>query len=110
LFVRIRLLGDLAKVDRETSGSCLNWDAAPRVGAECNGGRARLETGAIALTNPPELTLDDLAGEAAVLRVYRQVFAVLAREAGAMSVGTARSTKSLSGRMSATTGQRSRPM
>jgi hypothetical protein len=36
------------------------------------------------LTDPPELTLDDLTGEAAVLRVYRQVFAVLAREAGAM--------------------------
>ncbi|WP_245975695.1 hypothetical protein [Amycolatopsis palatopharyngis] len=48
--------------------------------------RARLETGVIALTNLPELTLDDLAGEAAVLRVYRQVFAVLAREAGAMIV------------------------
>ncbi|WP_020663577.1 hypothetical protein [Amycolatopsis benzoatilytica] len=36
------------------------------------------------MTEPPELTLDDLTGEAAVLRVYRQVFAVLAREAGAM--------------------------
>lgn len=36
------------------------------------------------MTDPPELTLDDLTGEAAVLRVYRQVFAVLAREAGAM--------------------------
>lgn len=36
------------------------------------------------MTDPPELTLDDLAGEAAVLRVYRQLFAVLAREAGAM--------------------------
>lgn len=36
------------------------------------------------LTDLPEQTLDDLAGEAAVLRVYRQVFAVLAREAGAM--------------------------
>lgn len=45
-----------------------------------------METGGIALTDPPELTLDDLAGEAAVLRVYRQVFAVLAREAGAMIV------------------------
>jgi hypothetical protein len=43
-----------------------------------------METGVIALTNPSELTLDDLAGEAAVLRIYRQVFAVLAREAGAM--------------------------
>lgn len=40
----------------------------------------------IALTDPPELTLDDLAGEAAVLRIYRQVFAVLAREARAMIV------------------------
>lgn len=39
-----------------------------------------------ALTDTPELTLEDLAGEAAVLRVYRQVFAVLAREAGAMTV------------------------
>ncbi|ONI91739.1 hypothetical protein ALI22I_07685 [Saccharothrix sp. ALI-22-I] len=33
-----------------------------------------------------ELTLDDTAGEAAILRLYRQVFAVLAREAGAMIV------------------------
>ncbi|MFF0148543.1 hypothetical protein ATK36_5195 [Amycolatopsis sulphurea] len=40
----------------------------------------------ISLTDPPELALDDLAGEAAVLRIYRQVFAVLAREAGAMIV------------------------
>lgn len=31
-----------------------------------------------------ELMFDELAGEAAVLGVYRQVFAVLAREAGAM--------------------------
>jgi hypothetical protein len=38
------------------------------------------------LTDPPELTLDELTGEAAVLRVYRQLFAVLAREAGAMIV------------------------
>ncbi len=29
-------------------------------------------------------SFDDLAGEAAVLGVYRQVFAVLARESGAM--------------------------
>ncbi|WP_231648722.1 hypothetical protein [Saccharothrix sp. NRRL B-16348] len=42
------------------------------------------KAGASALTDPPELTFDDLTGEAAVLRVYRQVFAVLAREAGAM--------------------------
>lgn len=47
---------------------------------------ACLETRVIALTDPPELTLDNLASEAAVLRVYRQVFAVLAREAGAMIV------------------------
>lgn len=39
-----------------------------------------------ASSDPPELPLDDLTGEAAVLRVYRQVFAVLAREAGAMIV------------------------
>ncbi|MGW5789136.1 hypothetical protein ACWEV3_00890 [Saccharopolyspora sp. NPDC003752] len=38
------------------------------------------------MSEPAELTLDDVSGEAAVLRVYRQVFAVLAREAGAMIV------------------------
>lgn len=38
------------------------------------------------MTEQPQATLDDLVGEAAVLRVYRQVFAVLAREAGAMTV------------------------
>lgn len=53
---------------------------------ERNGVPIRLETGAVALANPPELAWDDLAGEAAVLRIYRQVFAVLAREAGAMIV------------------------
>jgi hypothetical protein len=36
----------------------------------------------IGLADPQELTLDDLVGEAAVLRIYRQVFAVLARAAG----------------------------
>lgn len=48
--------------------------------------RDSVETEGIALTEPSEPTLDDLVGEAAVLRVYRQVFAVLAREAGAMIV------------------------
>jgi hypothetical protein len=36
------------------------------------------------MTEATGLSFDDLAGEAAVLGVYRQVFAVLAREAGAM--------------------------
>lgn len=36
------------------------------------------------MTAGPELTLDQLAGDAAVERLYRQVFAVLARESGAM--------------------------
>jgi hypothetical protein len=36
------------------------------------------------MTEPTGLSFDDLADEAAVLGVYRQVFAVLAREAGAM--------------------------
>src|SRR5579875_3275606 len=35
-------------------------------------------------TGPADLTLDEVATEAAVLRLYRQIFAVLAREAGAM--------------------------
>lgn len=38
------------------------------------------------MSESAEPTLEDLAGEAAVLRLYRQVFAVLAREAGAMIV------------------------
>ncbi len=36
------------------------------------------------MTGGTEPTIDQLAGDAAVLRLYRQVFAVLAREAGAM--------------------------
>ncbi|TDE15828.1 hypothetical protein [Jiangella asiatica] len=36
------------------------------------------------MTAGAELTLDQLAGDAAVERLYRQVFAVLARESGAM--------------------------
>ncbi len=36
------------------------------------------------MTETPELPLAEAVGEAAVLRVYQQVFAVLAREAGAM--------------------------
>jgi hypothetical protein len=36
------------------------------------------------MTAPLDLTLDEVAAEAAVLRLYRQIFAVLAREAGAM--------------------------
>jgi hypothetical protein len=35
-------------------------------------------------TSPVDMTLDEAATEAAVLRLYRQIFAVLAREAGAM--------------------------
>jgi hypothetical protein len=37
---------------------------------------------------PLDMTLDEAASEAAVLRLYRQIFAVLAREAGAMIVDT----------------------
>jgi hypothetical protein len=48
-----------------------------------------MESGETALTESPQLTLDDLTGDAAVLRVYRQVFAVLAREAGAMIIDPA---------------------
>ena len=41
------------------------------------------------MTSPPlDMTLDEAASEAAVLRLYRQIFAVLAREAGAMIVDT----------------------
>jgi hypothetical protein len=36
------------------------------------------------MTAPVDITLDDAAAGAAVLRLYRQIFAVLAREAGAM--------------------------
>ena len=36
------------------------------------------------MTAPLDLTLDEVAAEAAVLRLYRQIFAVLARESGAM--------------------------
>lgn len=36
------------------------------------------------MTAPADPTLDEVAAEAAVLRLYRQIFAVLAREAGAM--------------------------
>jgi hypothetical protein len=36
------------------------------------------------VTEPGDATLDQLTAESAVLRLYRQVFAVLAREAGAM--------------------------
>jgi hypothetical protein len=36
------------------------------------------------MTSPLDPTLDEVAAEAAVLRLYRQIFAVLAREAGAM--------------------------
>jgi hypothetical protein len=36
------------------------------------------------MTSPLDMTLDEAATEAAVLRLYRQIFAVLAREAGAM--------------------------
>ncbi len=36
------------------------------------------------MTEPVDATLDQLTAEPAVLRLYRQVFAVLAREAGAM--------------------------
>ena len=36
------------------------------------------------VSEPVDAMLDDLTTEAAVLRVYRQAFAVLAREAGAM--------------------------
>jgi len=36
------------------------------------------------VTGREDPTLDGLAGDAAVLRVFRQVFAVLARESGAM--------------------------
>ncbi|MGH3157467.1 MAG: hypothetical protein ACRDNF_12935, partial [Streptosporangiaceae bacterium] len=36
------------------------------------------------MTAPVDMTLDEAAAEAAVLRLYRQIFAVLAREAGAM--------------------------
>lgn len=41
------------------------------------------------MTESPQLALDDLTGDAAILRVYRQVFAVLAREAGAMIIDPA---------------------
>ncbi|HEY3957592.1 MAG TPA: hypothetical protein VGM53_29850 [Streptosporangiaceae bacterium] len=40
------------------------------------------------MTSPLDMTLDEAASEAAVLRLYRQIFAVLAREAGAMIVDT----------------------
>jgi hypothetical protein len=40
------------------------------------------------MTSPLDMTLDEAATEAAVLRLYRQIFAVLAREAGAMIVDT----------------------
>ena len=38
----------------------------------------------VVVTEPVDAMLDELTTEAAVLRVYRQAFAVLAREAGAM--------------------------
>jgi hypothetical protein len=41
------------------------------------------------LTESPQLALDDLTRDTAVLRVYRQVFAVLAREAGVMIIDPA---------------------
>lgn len=44
------------------------------------------------MTEPGEPTLEELAGEAAVLRLYRQIFAVLAREAGAMIVDSSHVT------------------